>query len=265
MRELPGPPEPISLLGIVAAGVAAVGRHWLPDPTYVAVRPYVERALGFQEPELGFLMRRARGRIGRRFIDVGANWGSYSVLLGPRFDRVDAFEPLPRCAAALGRYASHRNDMTVHACALSDRDGRVLLTVPKDTRVDRSGRARIGDSEAPGESALAVEARTLDSFAFDDVDLIKVDVEGHERSVLTGASETIRRCRPTLLVEIEQRHSDEPFKDRLSYFEGFGYHASFLKDGDLVAANAFEIDRDQNLENLGRRSAYINNFLFEAF
>jgi len=223
----------------------------------------MERALGLQEPELGLLLKRTRGRIGRRFIDVGANWGSYSVLLGPRFDRIDAFEPLPRCAAALRRYALGHNGMAVHDCALSDRDGRVLLTVPTDSRVDRSGCARISDSEIPGESTLTIDARTLDSFAFDDVDFIKVDVEGHERSVLTGASETIRRSRPTLLVEIEQRHSDEPFADRLSFFENFGYRASYLKDGRFVAASAFVLERDQNLENLAQRSSYINNFLFE--
>jgi FkbM family methyltransferase len=236
----------------------------LPDPAYVALRPYVERALGLQEPELDLLLRRTRGRIGRRFIDVGANWGTYSVLLGPRFDRIDAFEPLPRCAAALKRYASRRTDMVVHSCALSDRDGPASFTVPMNTRVDRSGCARISNLEAPGETTLTVDVRTLDSFGFDDVDFIKIDVEGHERAVLTGASETIRRCRPTLLVEIEQRHSNEPFAERLSFFEKFGYRASYLKDGRFVAASAFVLDRDQNLENLARRCSYINNFLFEA-
>ncbi len=155
--------------------------------------------------------------------------------------------------------------MAVHDCALSDRDGRVSLSVPMDTRVDRSGCARIGDLEAPGEvMPLTIDARTLDSFGFDDVDFIKIDVEGHERNVLAGASETIRRCRPTLLVEIEQRHSDEPFGDRLAFFQSFGYRASYLKDGRFVAASAFVLERDQNVANLARRSSYINNFLFEA-
>ncbi len=263
MHEILAPPERLPALAIVAARVASFVRRGLPDPAYVALRPYVERALGLQEPELGLLLKRKRGRIGRRFIDVGANWGSYSVLLGSRFDRIEAFEPLPRCAAALARYASHRTDMAVHDCALSDRDGRVSLTVPTDTLVDRSGCARISDSEAPGELTLTIEARTLDSFAFDDVDFIKIDVEGHERNVLTGAGETIRRCRPTLLVEIEQRHNDEPFADRLSFFESFGYRASYLKEDRFVDASAFVLERDQNLENLAQRGSYINNFLFE--
>ena len=47
-----------------------------------------------------------------------------------------------------------------------------------------------------------VEVRTLDSFAFRDVCVIKVDVEGSEMEVLEGARETILRDRPPLIVEL---------------------------------------------------------------
>src|SRR6266568_3035020 len=50
-----------------------------------------------------------------------------------------------------------------------------------------------------------VEVRTLDSFEFSDVAMIKIDVEGHEEAVVAGAEETIRRCRPSLLIESEER------------------------------------------------------------
>jgi FkbM family methyltransferase len=206
-------------------------------------------------------MRKNRGRWGRRFIDVGANWGSYTVLLGPRFDRVDAFEPLARRAAALQYYASSSGcAVDVHACALSDRNAGVPFLAPENEIVDLSGSARVVESAHP--AAITIGARTLDSFSFDDIDFVRIGVDGHERSVIAGASATLRKCRPTLLVEMEQRHFDEPLGERIEFIERFGYRASFLRDGRSCEATELLVTRDQNAANLGKRR-YINSFLFE--
>ncbi|MFT4604024.1 MAG: hypothetical protein ACI9W4_000743 [Rhodothermales bacterium] len=53
---------------------------------------------------------------------------------------------------------------------------------------------------------VTVPRRTLDSFGLADVSFIKIDVEGHEHCVLVGALETIRRERPIVFVEAEERH-----------------------------------------------------------
>ena len=49
--------------------------------------------------------------------------------------------------------------------------------------------------------SIEVDARTLDSFEFDAVDLIKLDIQGAEYAALVGARETIMRHRPVVLVE----------------------------------------------------------------
>jgi hypothetical protein len=51
-------------------------------------------------------------------------------------------------------------------------------------------------------TSVRVPTRCLDSFNFDTVDLIKIDVEGHEYQVVKGALKTIQRCRPAVVVEI---------------------------------------------------------------
>jgi hypothetical protein len=48
---------------------------------------------------------------------------------------------------------------------------------------------------------ITVDTRALDSFRFEQVDYIKIDVEGHEMAVLEGARDTLGRCRPWLVVE----------------------------------------------------------------
>ncbi len=245
-----------------AAGrVAAGARATLPDGVYVALRPSVEKWLGLREPELDYLLRERRR--GRRFVDVGANWGSYTLLLRPNFDRIDAFEPIARCAVALQMYAAARDRaIGIHACALGDHHATVSLLIPADDGFDRSACARVV-ADASETSAIDVGLRTLDSLRFDDVDLVKIDVEGYERNVLAGGSETLARCRPRLLVEIEQRHIDEPLTDRIAFIERLGYRASFLRHGRLVAAGELVPERDQHPANIGKRERYINNFFFE--
>ena len=52
------------------------------------------------------------------------------------------------------------------------------------------------------QHVVQVPARTIDSYNFDDVDCIKIDVEGTELMVIEGAKDTIDRCRPAVQVEI---------------------------------------------------------------
>ena len=47
-----------------------------------------------------------------------------------------------------------------------------------------------------------VEVKTLDSYNFEDVDIIKIDCEGYEYPILQGAVDTIKRCRPIVQLEI---------------------------------------------------------------
>jgi FkbM family methyltransferase len=52
------------------------------------------------------------------------------------------------------------------------------------------------------QHVVQVPARTIDSYNFEDVDIIKIDVEGSELFVMQGARDTITRCRPAVQVEI---------------------------------------------------------------
>src|SRR6185295_8807366 len=66
-----------------------------------------------------------------------------------------------------------------------------------------------------GQGGRAVVMRTLDSFAFVHVALIKVDAEGAEPLVLWGARELIRRCHPLILFERNQKHITESMRSMI--------------------------------------------------
>lgn len=136
-------------------------------------------------------------RAGDLMLDIGANVGSYTVLAAKVAGaRVAAFEParetLPRLRANIA--ANQISDLvTVHECALGDRDGQVEFSVGLDC-VNRVG--------APGET-VSVPLRRLDSVAGDLAPvMIKIDVEGFEPQLFAGAEKTL--AKPTLrLIETE--------------------------------------------------------------
>jgi FkbM family methyltransferase len=204
---------------------------------------------------------------GRCAIDVGANVGLYTLAFHKRVGKVIAFEPLPALATGLRRRFGP--GVQVLEVALSDRNGTTRLFLPHEGRRAIASRASLNDDANPGFTLrpLKVETRRLDDYGFDDVGIIKIDVEGHEFAMLRGAEQTIRQCRPVLVVEIEERHHPGRSWDIIHYILGIGYAGSFLRDNCLVGIEQFDFGAMQNENSAkkpfaGRSGEYINNFVF---
>jgi hypothetical protein len=109
---------------------------------------------------------------------------------------------------------------------------------------------------------MAVRTATLDSFKLEGVSLIKIDVEGHEDEVLSGATDTIANCRPVLVVEIEARHRRNAPMRLLDLLASWNYQGYYLvRERGLFAIQDFAWESQQTASNLGS-GRYINNFLF---
>jgi FkbM family methyltransferase len=188
------------------------------------------------DPELAHLASLVGA--GRRTIDVGANRGVYSYWLARCSRVVKAFEPNPDLAQRLA--AAGLRPVTVHSVALSDGVGAAELLVPHHHSGgldDPGGRL---DALAPRVSAarFATTRARLDDFGFDEVDFIKIDVEGHEEKVLDGAWDTITANRPALLIKLEERHSRGCLERVVGRFQGLGYQTLFLDDGAWYGLDA---------------------------
>lgn len=123
------------------------------------------------------------------FVDVGANIGSYTIMaLSGEGVRVTSIEPIPETFAHLERnLALNGFGKRVNACCLglSDHVSSLRFTV---------GLGCVNHVVTKGEDVASVEVTvtTLDSLVGSDVPtLIKIDVEGHERAVLRGATRTL--------------------------------------------------------------------------
>jgi FkbM family methyltransferase len=181
----------------------------------------------------------------RTSLDIGANRGLYALAALHWSKKVIAFEPQPQFAAFLRRYFSGNVD--VRECAVSDATGFANLLIPADPRFHAEARLSppFGNPGLSGSHIpVSVSTVRLDDEIHDDVGFMKIDVEGHELSVLEGAKKLIEKCRPNIIVEIENRHRPGALADASQWFKAKGYEGFYLKKDVLVPANA--IGREQN-------------------
>lgn len=164
----------------------ASDRHF---PKYLSTAPKVEGRRMYQAEHIQQSLQLCAQR--RTAVDVGGHVGFWSYYLALAFQRVHAFEPNELFAQCFERNVRGKG-VKLHRVALGEAERTIALEVdPANTGAThiRPG----GDDGTP--------MRRLDDFALDEVDFIKVDVEGYERQVLEGGRETLTRCKPVVIVE----------------------------------------------------------------
>lgn len=157
----------------------------------------------FERGNVGVFRREIRG--GKTVLDVGANLGLHSIAIAKhlrrlgRGGRVIAFEPHPEILPLTRFNCSLYSEIEVFERATSD--AATTFTMPSILHSPNPAGAALSD-----HGTLPVESVTIDSLNLHDVEFMKIDVEGHEVPTICGAKETIRRCRPTMVVEIMGGH-----------------------------------------------------------
>jgi FkbM family methyltransferase len=153
-------------------------------------------------------------------VDVGANVGTHTLFfarqVGPR-GRVVAFEPQRIVFQALCANMALNSVANVlcQPFAVGAEPGEIVVPPLDYGRENNFGGLTLGGAE--GDRVPVV---TLDSLGLPACRLIKIDVEGMERDVLAGATETIARHRPLLYVENDR---DERAAELIRFIDGLGY------------------------------------------
>ena len=149
---------------------------------------------------------------GSTFIDVGANIGLYSLIATKSFSHVYSFEPSNFTYEILTRNIQINASQSIVAVnsALSDVSSESVLYVNPLNNGGASlaefSQLTISRFSEYEWGKINVRLEPLDSFvqalSIKNVDLIKIDVEGHERPVVRGARKTILHYRPLIFAEI---------------------------------------------------------------
>jgi FkbM family methyltransferase len=136
-------------------------------------------------------------------LDIGANIGCTTILFAQNAREVISFEPSPTTFKYLQlniRRANFRN-VQLHNVGLGTQDEDLTLTFAATNRA-----GAFVSNQTPASAGHIVEnihIKRGDSYIKSTrVDFIKIDVEGFERDVLRGLTDTIRRNRPTVVSEL---------------------------------------------------------------
>ena len=166
------------------------------------------------------------------FIDIGAHVGTYTWTCGKKAKHTYAFECSPKTFCYLAaNIALHQLEdrVTPFQFALGNEEKMMDYYIRSE---DGGGNGIkelcVADSQCKKRS---VYMKTLDSFQFENVGFIKIDVEGFEKEVLMGSLETLRRNNyPKILFESwgnwkekEGVPADQIRKELFVYLEGLGY------------------------------------------
>ena len=182
-------------------------------------------------------------------IDIGANFGQYtyplSKLVGPT-GRVFSFEPLSYNFEILKNIVKKLKlvNVEIEKLALGNENGETEIITP----VNNWGVLNIAESylgnqrENKNEEREMIRIATLDRLRFthplwNKVKFVKCDTEGAELMVFKGGKDFLRSVHPTILCEIEERHTNRynyTPEELVDFLKGFDYEIFNFISGELV-------------------------------
>lgn len=171
-------------------------------------------------------------------VDIGANIGYNAIILGRAVGDsgvVIAFEPLRITFQQLcgNVVLNGLTNVFPHHCAIGSADRVLVSMAPVDYNQPN---INIMNSTI-GIGGEYIEMRTLDSFALPRVDLVKIDIQGCELVALKGAVETLTRCRPLVIIEIEEpqlKHHNTSPVEVMSFLINLNYTLAWSASTSVV-------------------------------
>ena len=200
------------------------------------------------------------------FIDIGANKGIYLYQAEKIITtgKIIGFEPNEKMVS----FASHLfPNAKIYPLAISSKKGISILNIPKKGNNFQDTRASL---EALGDDVMCVEINTitLDEWVKNEklnrIDVVKIDVEGHEWNAIKGSENILKTIRPIFIIEIELRHATYPIETIFTFIENCNYTV-FYFDRKKLQLTPFDysligdFQKDVFLNNF---NLYVNNFIF---
>ena len=176
------------------------------------------------------------GKDAKILFDVGANTGVITLHMAilPNVTNVYAFEPLPKAYEILNKNIELNGLKNCHTypIALSDVCGHTKFFIPNVEAIPTSSSLEPDFYE--DHSEILISTDTIDHFVdvnqIDQLDIVKIDVEGGELKVFAGMKATIEKLRPYIICEILPRTGD--FLKMYEIIKPYRYYA-------------YEIDKNQ--------------------
>ncbi len=217
----------------------------------------IERSIkNLDEPELAIINELILN--GTDSIDVGVYRGVHSYQMSKYSNIVHSFEANPIIFADLKKYLPKlKKNIQLYNYALSDKIEKKILKVPvRNYNAKRSnyeeyykmGLASVHEkNNFENYEKFEIISKKLDEFKFKNkISFIKIDVEGHEMEVINGSLNLIKKFKPNLMIEIEEKHSKNNLNDSISFINSLGYKAFVYKQPELVPFENKQLNKHNN-------------------
>lgn len=191
---------------------------------WYATQTNIESHCTWQTNTLDYLLEYYNKKTFRTCIDAGASYGFLSVGFSRVFEQVISFEINPKVYPHLEKNISTFDNIKSHNIGLYNQDTEVKINQPNS-----SGQNRISSN------GVKVKVNTLDSFNIQNVDLIKIDVEGSEDKLIEGAKKTITKYKPVLVIEMDfGRGAEHKRKDIFDFLNSLNYIVADVRHKDIL-------------------------------
>lgn len=168
-----------------------------------------------------FIAKYANEKLTGIAIDAGANIGNHSLYMSKYFKLVYAFEPIPDSYEILKLNIKQKaNIIPINKALSSDSDDKLMAVQPRNM-----GASMILKDPDASTSLAFTKCTTIDAFCSNKfrVNLLKIDVEGHEDDVLNGAWNIISDCTPIILIEQNKEHFLKGSSRAIETLRALGY------------------------------------------
>lgn len=150
----------------------------------------------FEKDEMQIVLKNLKKKL--VFLDVGANIGNHSIFFSKYFKRVLSFEPHPKIFQILKINVAKIKNIKIFNYALTRRKKIFFLS--------DSVTNNLAGSSLQNKGSIKIVSEVFDKKfknIKNEIGLIKIDVEGHERQVIEGMKDTLIRNDPILFLEMD--------------------------------------------------------------
>jgi len=204
---------------------------------------------------------------GDHFIDIGANLGYMSInaskIVGPN-GKILAFEPDNTIYSLLEKNISLNNstNITLSKIGLSDYDGEASFNIATESGLSRLENKYNNLEGLILKSKTTIKVNTLDNFIIENkisninIKMIKIDVEGHELSILKGGINLLKSSKPIIILEINPGalvQNNLSLTDIIEFLNELNYDSYFINSH---SADILRFSRNPTFEKITNNNIF---------
>lgn len=177
-------------------------------------------------------------------IECGCHIGTHTIKLASLCSKLYGFEPMPDTYDVLMRnlHVNNINNTVIYKKGASNKEGltKFLWITPNNPGGSGLDSNPMGkpDWVKTCDKDIKVELITIDSMNLCKLDFMKIDVEGYETLVIEGAMNTIKQCKPVIVMEVWKNHNSEVdinhTKNLFKNLLDIGYEVTHIEGPDFL-------------------------------